>query len=64
LLDGQKHNDNVFAMIYELDEGDDWEDERNWYKVNPSLGGALKEQYMKAQYAGVLVGRCCRYVGF
>ena len=64
LLDGQKHNDNVFAMIYELDEGDDWEDERNWYKVNPSLGGALKEQYMKAQYAGVLLEGAAAMLAF
>ena len=64
LLNGEKHNDNVFAMIYELDEGDDWEDERNWYKVNPSLGGALKVQYMKAQYAGVLLEGAAAMLAF
>jgi len=27
-----------YSMIFELNEGDDWKDEKNWYKVNPGLG--------------------------
>jgi phage terminase large subunit-like protein len=31
--------DNRFLpVLYETDENDDWEDEANWYKANPSLG--------------------------
>lgn len=54
ILSGQKENENVFTMIFDLDEGDDWEDDRNWGKANPSLGGALKLDYMRVQYANVL----------
>ena len=25
-------------MVYGLKDDEDWEDEANWYKVNPSLG--------------------------
>ena len=28
-------NDEYFAMIYEMDKGDDIQDERNWMKANP-----------------------------
>lgn len=27
-----------YSSIFELDEGDDWKDETNWFKVNPGLG--------------------------
>lgn len=53
ILSGQKSNDNVFTMIFDLDEGDSWEDDRNWGKANPSLGGALKRDYMRVQFANV-----------
>jgi phage terminase large subunit-like protein len=29
-------------LIYTLDDGDDWEDEANWYKSNPNLGVSKK----------------------
>lgn len=38
VLDKKKTNDGLFAMIFDLDEGDDWEDVKNWYKANPGLG--------------------------
>lgn len=53
ILSGYKSNENVFTMIFDLDEGDDWEDDRNWAKANPSLGGALKTDYMRVQFANV-----------
>ncbi|MFB7142067.1 terminase large subunit [Gottfriedia sp. NPDC056225] len=31
-------NDDYFALICELDEGDDIKDERNWIKANPIVG--------------------------
>ena len=27
-----------YAVVYGLKDDEDWEDEANWYKVNPSLG--------------------------
>lgn len=38
VLKGKKTNDGLFAMIFDLDEGDDWEDAKNWVKANPGLG--------------------------
>ena len=38
VLDGTLKDNILFPFIYELDEDDDWKDEKNWYKVNPNLG--------------------------
>ena len=27
-----------YPVIYAADEGDDWEDEKVWFKANPALG--------------------------
>ncbi|MTI32808.1 terminase large subunit [Xanthovirga aplysinae] len=47
ILEGRKQDDTLFALIYTLDEGDDWTDPKNWNKANPNLGVALKEKYLK-----------------
>lgn len=44
LVEGKLENavaDRLFALIYELDEEDDIEDESKWIKPNPSLGVLL-----------------------
>jgi len=41
VLDGLAEVDHIFAMIHEMDEGDDWEDEKNWVKANPLLHNGL-----------------------
>ncbi len=43
-----------YSAIYELDEGDNWEDENNWIKANPSLGvtfsiDRIRKSYKKAK---------------
>ena len=38
ILDGIVEDDTFFALIYTLDEDDDWQDETNWIKANPNLG--------------------------
>jgi phage terminase large subunit-like protein len=38
VLEGEHEDDSFFAIIYTLDEGDDWLDEANWVKANPNLG--------------------------
>ncbi len=38
ILHGLKDDDNRFTAIYQMDEGDDWEDEKNWLKHSPNLG--------------------------
>lgn len=37
ILEGSKQDDTHFALIYELDKDDNWEEERNWIKANPLM---------------------------
>ena len=37
ILNGRKHDETFYPVIYGIDEKDDWTDEKNWYKANPSL---------------------------
>ena len=37
ILAGRKHDDSFYPVIYGLKDEDDWTDEKNWYKANPSL---------------------------
>jgi len=58
VLQGALINDELLAVIYDLDEGDDWKDERVWHKANPSLGisvhlPALRSEFLKATTEGV-----------
>ena len=53
ILLGTKTDDSFFGMIFTLDEADDWQDEKNWIKANPSIGvtptwDAMRSQYVKA----------------
>lgn len=41
ILRGEKEDDTVFIDLYKLDDGDDIEDENNWYKANPMLGRTI-----------------------
>jgi len=49
VLDGKKKDDSLFSMIYELDEDDDWRDEKTWVKANPSLGHSISQEYLQQQ---------------
>lgn len=42
--------DDHFFLLYTPDEGDDWEDEAVWRKVNPNLGVSLDWAYMRSTY--------------
>ena len=43
-------NDEYFCIMYELDKGDDWKEERNWYKANPNLGVSVELDAMRAAF--------------
>ena len=49
VLNGVKTQDDLFAAIYQLDEGDDWTDESNWIKANPTLGQTVSYKYLREQ---------------
>lgn len=40
-------NESQFALIYELDEGDDMFDEKNWIKASPNLGVSVGLNYLR-----------------
>ena len=50
VLEGARHDDAQFALMYEMDEGDDWREEENWHKANPSLGISPSIEYLREQY--------------
>lgn len=49
ILRGLKQDDNQFAIIYTLDEADDWKDETTWKKVAPNLGVTVTRDYMRGE---------------
>ena len=50
IMMGIKHKDNHFLMLFTPDEGDDWENETTWRKVNPNYGISLSPTYMQNEY--------------
>ena len=45
--EGMVTMDIYFGIEYALDDKDDWEDESNWRKANPSMGHAVQIQSMR-----------------
>lgn len=50
VLDGIHEDDSFFALMYEADEGDAWDDRTVWFKANPSLGMNKNVEDMERQY--------------
>jgi phage terminase large subunit-like protein len=50
ILKGIKKDETHFALIYALDKGDDWEDEKVWIKANPNLDVSVKKSFLKERY--------------
>lgn len=49
MLDKKLNDDTFFAALYQMDEDDDWKDEKNWIKANPALGHTLQMKYLREQ---------------
>lgn len=49
VLRGVKQDDSVFPLVYCLDEGDDYEDERNWLKCSPNLDVSVFRDFYRQQ---------------
>lgn len=47
VLEGTVTADHVLGVIYTIDDGDDWREERNWYKSNPMLGVTPRLEQMR-----------------
>lgn len=49
-LKGVKDQDNLFTMIFTLDDDDDWQNPANWVKANPNLDKAINLKYLEDQF--------------
>lgn len=49
VLKGLKEDFSLFAIIYTLDEGDDWKNPDVWSKSNPNIGITVKPKYIQDQ---------------
>lgn len=49
VLSGTAEDDTLFALIYSIDEGDNWADEAVWPKANPNLGISVKIEDLRAK---------------
>ncbi|PTY38559.1 terminase [Saccharospirillum sp. MSK14-1] len=49
MLEGTTPNDEIFGVIYTIDEGDDWTDPGVLRKANPNLGVSVQEDYLISQ---------------
>jgi phage terminase large subunit-like protein len=47
VLKGIKHDETHMALIYTLDDGDDWKDEANWIKANPNLNVSVRMDFLR-----------------
>lgn len=49
ILNGNITDDGQLAIIYELDEGDDYRDENVWIKANPSINHIVRKEFLEEQ---------------
>lgn len=54
ILNGRKHDESMFAMIFTLDEDDDWEDPSVWNKANPNNGVTITPDFLPDMYHSAL----------
>lgn len=50
ILRGKKHDPTFYPVIYGIEDSDDWTDESNWYKANPSLDHTIDIEKVRAAY--------------
>lgn len=55
ILKGTVQLDSYLPMIFTLDDGDDWQDERNWHKANPALGLSKSLSAMRLEYEKAVI---------
>ena len=50
ILEGRRVDPTFYPVVYGLKDDEDWEDETNWYKVNPSLGYTVDIERLRDAY--------------
>ena len=54
ILDGRKIDPTFYPVVFGLTDDDDWHDEANWYKANPSLGQTIQIDRVRDAYKEAL----------
>ena len=54
ILDGRKIDHTFYPVVYGLRDDEDWHDEANWYKANPSLGQTIQIDRVRDMYRDAL----------
>ena len=54
VLADPKSDPTFYPCLFELDKTEDWQDEANWFKVNPALGDFNQLADMRAEYREAL----------
>ena len=54
ILKGTRIDPSFYPVLYGLDDADDWGDEENWYKANPSLGYTIQLDRVRDAYREAL----------
>lgn len=54
ILRGRKIDPTFYPVIYGLEIDEDWHDEKNWYKANPSLGETIQIDRVREAYQEAL----------
>lgn len=50
VLTGRVVNDRFLALLYEMDEEDDWMDETMWVKANPNINVSVKWEFLQSRF--------------
>ncbi len=50
ILEGRRVDPTFYPVVYGLKDDEDWKDEANWYKVNPSLGYTVDVERLRDAY--------------
>jgi len=54
LIAGRKIDPSFYPVVYGLTEEDDWTDEKNWYRANPSLGQTITIERVREAYKNAI----------
>lgn len=54
ILEGRKIDHTFYPVIFGLRDDEDWHDEKNWYKANPSLGQTIQIERVRDMYRDAL----------
>lgn len=49
VLDNTLQDDELFGIIYTIDDGDDWQSEESLRKANPNYGVSVRADYLQSQ---------------